>query len=190
MTITKSYNLVVIFRGIFNYLGLQGGWLACVWGAAEGQPWLGPLVVAGYLTVHLWLSNRWQSELQFILLAGLLGTAVDSLEKASGLLVFVSDIPGWPWLAPVWIIAMWLLFASSLTTSLAWLQKRYGLAALLGIIFGPLSYALGQQLGGVTFTYSFNTTMLALAFIWGLVMPGLVWLVGQVINNGEKTDVI
>lgn len=161
-------------RNLFNYLGLQLGWLACAVGAARGMPWLGPLVVGGYLAVHLRWSPR--REAGFILLVGGLGLVVDSLKKGSGLLSYAAPWPPVGWLAPIWIVAMWLLFASAFNASLGWLQGRYGLAALLGAIFGPLSYIAGQRLEAVSFNYSQTLTVIVLALVWGGVTPLVAWL--------------
>ena len=49
--------------------------------------------------------------------------------------------------APHWIVAMWVLFASTLNVSLRWLRGRWALATLLGAVAGPLAYYGGAGLG-------------------------------------------
>jgi hypothetical protein len=56
-----------------------------------------------------------------------------------------------PWLAPVWIIAMWAGFATLLHVALRWLLPHRWLAALLGAVGGPLAYYAGMRLGAVNF---------------------------------------
>lgn len=169
-------------RGVVNYVGLQIGWLACALGAARGYPWVGLLVVAGHLVIHLlWTQNR-RREIVFLLLVALLGTAVDSAQKAGGLLNYASDAP-WPWLAPLWITAMWVLFATALTTSLRWLQGRVWLAAALGAVFGPLSYVAGERLDGIGFNYGFWFTVLAMGVIWAVAMAGLAVLAKALVSD-------
>jgi hypothetical protein len=165
------------FRSAVNYAGLQIGWLACALGAAWGYPWVGPLVVAGHVALHLgWMTRtRPRAEVIFILLVSALGLLVDGAQKASGLLTYASD-NSTPWLAPYWIVAMWALFATSFSTSLKWVPGRYWLAAVLGAIFGPLSYAGGAQLGGIEFNYPYYFTMLVMGLIWAGVMVALAWL--------------
>lgn len=165
-----------MLKGLLNYLGLQLGWLACAWGAAHGRPWLGPLVVAVHLGLHLcWSANR-QREAVFIALATLVGLVVDSLQKATGLVAYAADYPLLPWLAPAWIIAMWALFASAMSGSLQWLSGRYLPAALLGAIFGPLSYRAGAAMGAASFPLGDWFSLGMLAAIWALVLPGLFWM--------------
>ncbi len=155
---------------------MQVGWLACAHGAARGLPWLGPLTVGIYLVLHLlWIPQRGR-ELKTILVTGVLGLGIDSLKKVTGLLTYQPGLVEVPWLAPFWIVAMWMLFASALNTSLKWLQGRYWLAAPLGAIFGPLSYVAGAGLGAVRFNHSMTLSVAVLALVWGSVVPGLVWL--------------
>lgn len=162
-------------RGAVNFVGLQVGWLACALGAARGYAWIGPLVVAGHLVIHfLWIQNRRQ-EILFLLVVAVLGTVVDSFQKATGLLSYASDVSV-AWLAPLWITAMWVLFATAMTTSLRWLQGRYWLAMVLGAVFGPLSYVAGERLNGVEFNYGFWFTVIIMGVIWAMVMFGLSWL--------------
>ncbi len=163
------------FQALTNYAGLQIGWLACALGAAWGYPWLGPVVVAGHVALHFGWATRRKAELYFILLAAALGLLVDGGQKASGLLTYASD-NSLPWLAPYWIVAMWVLFATGFSTSLKWLRGRYRLAAIGGAIFGPLSYAGGARLGGIEFNYDYYFTMVVMGVIWALVMVGLSWL--------------
>jgi len=165
-----------LLRSGVNYVGAQVGWLACAIGAARGMPWLGPLVVGIYLSIHLRWSPIRGREVRLIGIVGLLGLVVDSVMKGAGLITYHSPWSLAEWLAPWWIVAMWLLFATSLNTSLSWLEGRYWLAALLGALFGPLSYLAGERLGAISFNYTIPTTVVFLALMWGSIIPFLVWL--------------
>jgi hypothetical protein len=172
-----------MLRGLINYLGLQLGWLACAWGAANGRIWLGPLVVSIHLAIHfLWSKSR-RRDAVFIAIATLLGLLVDSLQKATGLVVYAADLPLIPWLAPPWIIAMWTLFGTAISTSLKWLNDRYALAALLGAIFGPLSYRAGGAFGAASFPLGDLLTLGILAAIWAAILPVLILINKEVMSN-------
>ena len=159
---------------IFNVAGLQIGWFACALGAADHQPWIGPAVVAVYMGLHLYFVKNRRREAGLLLLAGLFGTAVDGMKRLSGLVIYESAVPAIDWLAPVWITAMRVLFASTLNSSLSWLKGRYALAAFTGALFGPLSYFGGSRLGAISFSYDWGITIGALALIWAAVMPVLM----------------
>jgi len=161
-------------RPVTNFMAFQLGWLACVVGAAQGAPWLGPAVALGVVGMHLIAVTRPRREGLLLGSAALLGLVLDSMLSATGLLIYANGqfIAG---LAPYWILAMWPLFATTLNISLRWLHRRFWLASLLGAVGGPLSYLAGARLGAVTFGAGHNTT-LVLAVAWSAALPFLVWL--------------
>lgn len=157
-----------------NFVLFQLGWFACVLGAANGKPWLGPVVVASAVALHMVRARRPLPELRLVLYAMLLGLVVDSLLMATGWLRYPSGL--WlPGLAPYWIVAMWGLFATTLNLSLAWLRGRPLLAAVMGAVGGPLSYLAGERLGGIELLAA-APALVALALAWAVAMPTLAWL--------------
>ncbi len=168
--------------GLLNYIGTQIGWFVCALGAAQGVPWVGLLYVAIYLGLHLWWSPQRKYELWYIAVVGLLGTGLDSLKKIMDLLTYASDSSS-AWLAPLWITAMWLIFSTTLTTSLRWLQGRYALAACFGAIGGSLAYIGGERLGGVSFNGDWALTVMILALVWGAMIPMLAWLAKRMVTD-------
>ncbi len=165
-----------MFVKLFNYLSYYAGWLACVYGAAHGISEVGVGVVGLLLLIHFVLTHTLREEILMIVAIGILGTLVDSLQAASGLLVYQSRYAFAPWLGPIWITAIWVLFASTINWSFGWLKGRTWLAAVLGAIGGPVSYAAGERIGAVHYQYDFAVTMLALAAIWSVVLPAFFGL--------------
>jgi hypothetical protein len=155
-----------------NFIMFQIGWLACVLGGAHGWPWLGVAVTAAIVAVHLRQAARPQTEAVLIVLSGLLGFVADSLLTGMGLLRFSSG-QFHPHIAPYWMAALWMAFATTLNVSLRWLKPRLGLAALLGAVAGPLAYYGGAKLGGVAFAEPL-VSLIAVAGVWTLAMPLLL----------------
>ena len=155
-----------------NVVAFQIGWFACVLGGANSLPWLGTLLAAGVVVVHLARVPRPAAEAGLIGLAGVLGGAWDSLLVAIGLVSYPSGtlIAG---TAPHWMVALWLIFATTLNVSLRWLRGRGWVAAALGAIGGPLAYYAGYKLGAVSFIDT-GAAMIVLAGGWALLMPLLV----------------
>lgn len=170
---------------LLNFLGFQLGWFACVLGGAWGWPWLGVLVAAAVIGLHLRRAERPWSEAALIGLSGLIGFAADSALTGLGLLRFPSG-QFHPLLAPYWMVALWMVFATTLNSSLRWLQPRWGLAALLGLIGGPLAYEAGARLGGVSFDRP-PLSLAAVAGVW-LVATPLLLLIANRWNGKAETD--
>ncbi|MEK7727722.1 MAG: DUF2878 domain-containing protein [candidate division KSB1 bacterium] len=161
---------------VFNYLSYYVGWLACVYGAAYGMSAMGVAVVALLVLIHFVLTHTLREEIMMIAVIGVLGTLVDSFQAATGLLIYQGGYAKAPWLGPIWITAIWVLFASTINWSFGWLKGRTWLAVVLGAMGGPLSYAAGERIGAVRFQYDYVLTMLALAAIWSLVLPAFFTL--------------
>lgn len=158
---------------VVNWTGFYCGWFACVGGAASGRPWLGPITVAGLLAVHLWMARRAGREIALLAVAGAIGFAVDTLQASFGLYTFRHGGVA-SWLSPPWMVALWILFASTLNASLAWLAGRYGLAAVLGVLFGPMSYVAGARLGAIELSADTRFSVVGIGAAWALALPTLL----------------
>lgn len=150
-----------------NIILFQIGWFACVLGGAYGHPWLGTGLAAFIVVTHLYFT--WQKqELQLLAIAGMVGLLVDTILIAGNWLEFRSGLI-FETLPPHWMIALWVLFATTLNHSLAWLKPRKMLAAFLGFLGGPLAYYAGAKLGAVHI--SFPESLLAIGAAWAMAMP-------------------
>lgn len=163
---TSRLNLMI------NVVALQLAWFTCVLGASNDLPWLGIPAVAVVLLIHASLVVDPLREMRLVLFALVLGAVFDSLLMASGWIDYRNGIiiPG---LAPVWILAMWAQFATTLNISMAWLKGRPLLAALTGGIGGPLSWIAGAKLGAIELVEP-TEAVIALAVGWAVAMPLLM----------------
>jgi hypothetical protein len=174
-----------------NMLGYQLVWLCTVIGAAHGQALPG---VVGALFFAIWqltVSRQRGVELRLMLVALVLGLLLDGSLARSGWLGYAAPAPAWPpGGAPVWILALWLAFALTLTQSLAFLQARRWLAALFGAIGGPLAYAgAAHGWAAVSFAPPAWRALLALALGWGVAMVLLAGLARRWSQGTRATPV-
>ena len=160
-----------------NIIAFKIGWLACVLGGANRLPWLGAIAAVAIVAFHVSSAARPGVELRLVLAAGILGTIWDSILASTGWLTYTSGTL-FAGTAPYWIVAMWLLFSTTLNVSLGWLKGRLALAALVGAVAGPLAFYAGHKLGAVQFE---NATLAlgALAVGWAAIMPLLVVIAGR-----------
>jgi len=162
-------------RVVINIVGFQVGWFICVLGAAQGLPWLGPLVAAPILAWHLLNAASMSDELKLIIIATLLGVLFDQTLLSAGLLRF-ADSAAWPaYLLPPWMMALWLLFNTTLNVGLRWMRGHIVIAVFFGLIGGPLAYLAGAKLGAIKLL-DMPTLLVVLGIGWGLLMPILLWL--------------
>lgn len=148
-------------------------WFACVLGAARGYPWAGPAAVAVWIPLHLQSHACWRRELAFLFGAAVMGYLTDSALVLGGVLDFGSRGVGlWP--APLWMVALWLSFATTFGGAMSWLAGRYYTAGIFGLIGGPAAYLAGAKLGAVTFGVSVPIAVALVGLQWLIAMPLLL----------------
>ena|GEM_PF-34063 len=167
---------------LVNFAVFQVVWFICVYGAAEGVPWVGPVAAAVLLPINLRFTPYRSAELRLWALAGLLGLALDTALRTSGWIAFpVPAAGGAPdggaagglLLAPAWIVTLWVAFGSLLNSSLSWLNRRHLLAILLSAIGGPFSFWSGTRIGATSVPGGWMG-YLALSIEYAVVVPCLM----------------
>jgi hypothetical protein len=172
-------------RNLLNFVVFQVAWFACVIAGASDRALVGTLVVAGAVGLHLALAPAARREAALVLIVSSLGLFWDSLIVSLGLMSYPSGTIA-PGVAPVWIVAMWALFATTLNGSLSWLKGRPLLAALMGGIGGPLAYLAGQRLGGIEIIDPV-LGLVAQGLGWSVLMP-LLTMIAARLNGFESAD--
>jgi hypothetical protein len=156
---------------VLNVVLFQLGWFACVLGAAHGWPWLGVWVALGVLAWHLARSVQPAREAALLAGAAVVGTAFETLLVQTGWLRYGGGsgllIEG---TAPMWMVALWALFATTLNVSMRALRPRLVLAALLGAVGGPLAYYGGARLGALELV-SPGAALAAIGIGWAVLTP-------------------
>jgi hypothetical protein len=160
-------------KTITNIVLYQCAWFASVLGAANQQPWLGLAVAAVVLALHLMLAKDPLTEAKLIVFVALIGFTFDQMLLSSQLIDYQAH--GWSEsYIPAWIVALWLTFATLLNVSLGWMRERLVIAALFGLIGGPLAYYSAQSLGAITINS--NTAYWVLGVGWAIITPALLIL--------------
>lgn len=158
---------------IINFVLFQLAWFANVIGAANEMPWFGVFVTFAILCWHFLKTHQPKVELLLLTFALMIGACFDQLMLVSTLVQYESH--GWSdAVVPVWILALWLAFASTLNWSLAWMQGRYLIGMLFGAAGGPMAYFAADNLGAVSIHS--NTSYIALGMGWAIITPVLLYL--------------
>jgi len=166
-------------RLIANAVVFQVGWWVAVLGVARGDQWLSPILVGCLVCLNIGFLADPLPAIRVVLTVGLFGSALDSVLSSAGLLQFVSSPFGSVW-CPPWLMALWCLFATTLTGSLRWLAGRTWTSALVGAICGPLSYYAGHHLGALRLGPNQLLSLLVLSLLWAILLPGLLhWTIGS-----------
>jgi hypothetical protein len=147
----------------------QVGWFVCVISAAKGSAWIGVTLAMVLVTIHVLSAARPREELKLLASVTAIGATWEFALVSFGLLAYPSStaIPG---VEPLWLPALWALFAAQFNTTYRWLKTRVSVAALLGAIAGPLSFRAGAALGAVRFAKPWAAAV-TLVIGWAVLLP-------------------
>lgn len=146
---------MLINAGIF-----QAGWIASV---LFGNP-AAVITIIVSLSVYALYFSRGIPDYVLIFSVILLGWLGDTMLGVSGVLQFASG----SYFPPLWMITLWLLFASSLPWSLRWIVGNLPLFAVFASVAGPFSYFIGIRLSDVSLGVS-DTHAVGIFFAMWLV---------------------
>lgn len=158
-----------------NFVLFQLSWFSCVLGAVWGLPLFGPVIALVVSGLHVSSTRKPGSELFFLVLACVTGTSLDLIPLYLGAFSFAVET-GVPWGYPVWMSALWLGFATTFRSSLSWLSGRYTLAAIFGLVGGPLAYLAGEKLGAIMLGSDTLISLFVIGVFWAVVTPALFLL--------------
>ena len=142
----------------------QLGWAICVLG--------GNLMAVAYSLVALLIHHRYvlqsKSEWKVIGFIVLVGLTWDSLLVFFGLIVYPDAV----WFnLPVWMVCLWILFATTFMHSMAWLSGYSWVSVFVGAVFGPMSYWAGVEFSDASFGASPIMSMVVIAAGWAILFP-------------------
>ncbi|SOB75279.1 Protein of unknown function [Marinobacter sp. LV10R510-11A] len=155
-------------RNVLNFILFQIGWFAC----AVYPDLLGPVLVLAFLLIHfVFVSQNRFAELQFIALGTVIGSLLDGLWFRLGIL---DSSSGAVLITPLWLIAIWAIFMTTLSHSLNWISRKIWLAFVFAPFAGSFAYWSASKIGVVELP-NLTLSLIALAFGWLLVFPLLLF---------------
>lgn len=161
-------------EAIISLAAMQISWFACVLGAANEMPWLGVVVSICVVAQHLMRAQDRVLEIKLIAAAFVFGLVLDSALATAGLMTFESGTLVSGWTTP-WMLALWIGFATALTSTLSWVVARPAASIAFGAIGGPLAYWSGAKLGAITLN-AFTLSLTCIGFGWAAAMGAFSFL--------------
>jgi hypothetical protein len=156
---------------ILSFILFQIAWFAAVLGGAHHLDFVGSCPALALFAFHIASNHRrWFSSCATILLIVLMGIIIELLLLKSGAITYRGSTASTSF-PPLWIMALWLAFATLPDGALSWLSGRTELQLIFGALGGPLSYIAGEKLGAAELHTSFTYAMAAFAVAWAIATP-------------------
>ncbi|MDP4546266.1 MAG: DUF2878 domain-containing protein [Marinobacter sp.] len=164
-------------RNTLNFLLFQTGWLVCVLYPSLAASLLALL----FVIIHLLLvSTQRGAELRFIAVGVFLGSLMDSLWLNAGILGI--ETPDAIQISPVWLVAIWALFMTTLCHSLNWVAKRAWLPFVLAPCAGSFAYWSASKLGAVTLP-NHAVSLVVIGAGWLVLFPLLLFIRNHLVRE-------
>ena len=168
-------------KTLINLALFQLGWLVCVLGGNIYAAVFTSLV----LLIHGWLILDDRREWKLIAVIVFCGCLWDISMAQIGVIHFTDTmIAG----IPLWLVCLWLLFATTFRHSLLWLRRYLWLAVPLGGVFGPLSYWFGADLAEVELRAPVFASLAIMAAGWAVLFPCGIYYASTFATNSKLPD--
>ena len=158
-------------------LGYYIAWAACIYSAANGLFWTGPVIVLIISIIEItWEYQRGHAEglWLFIISVTVLGFIIDTLFFQSGLIIYKTN--PWPALfSPAWMIAIWFNVSLMFFACSKLYFNRYMVLSLTGLLGFPIAYSAGARLGAVDLPYGYLSTIIV-GIVWAVLLPLVSYL--------------
>jgi len=162
-------------RAIFNGLIFQTGWFVAILAAASGATLLATLAPLAVVAIYLVQVHDLRNALRLIAAAAVIGFIGETVLMTLGLTYYSAHMPLTS-VAPIWVVALWMAFATLPNLALRWFRGHLVLTAVLGAIFGPLTYLGGENFGAGHMGEPYWLGITGVALMWAFAAPLLLWL--------------
>ncbi len=169
---------------LINLILFKIAWLSVVFGAANQLALAGTAVVVLVSLWHLHVARDARSELVLLLVAAGTGLIWESLLISQNVVQYGSAQPLMP-IAPYWIVAMWVLFATTLNLGMRWIRRNLTVAMIFGAVGGPLSFLAGQRIGAVSFPDP-SLSLVVIGAGWAVLLPAMVIVARRFDGHGTR----
>lgn len=156
-------------RIVVTVLAFQAAWGACLYGAVTGVPLVGAAACFACLGLGLSMSRHRFGLAVLALGLGGYGFVAETLLVHLRLVTYASaaELPG---IAPIWIVSLWMAFATLVEPTFGWLRGRPLLSVFVGGVMGPLAYAAAGRLGALSLAEPMLAGLSVIALIWALAL--------------------
>lgn len=173
---------MINIRLILNIVLFQIGWFACI----LLSPHWAYISCVSILSAHfIWVvpKGRRMTEAGALIKVLVVGAVLEVLYFRWAVLIREDGIL----FPPIWLLLIWLMFATTFSHSLVWLRSKLYLAVIFAAIAAPMSYYAGAQLNTqVSFNASSTMSVMVISITWALVFPLLIYCLVPMPNDYNK----
>ncbi len=162
-----------------NFVLFNLGWIASVIFMVSAMPAMALGCIAVVVALRLAAVAVPMKEGLFIGIFALAGCLLVSLLPRTGLMTLTGS-PEQPGIPELWLVGLWVLFATTINSGFRWIKRSWGASAFAGSVLGILSYMALAGLGMIEARFP---TMISLGLSWSVLMPLLALVADTIIDS-------
>lgn len=155
---------------LYNLISFYVIWYLCILGAALGYIKIAVICSFALIVLHFFLTGKKKQDFLYIMIFLAIGLIVEKIFLYFSILDYPKDTLIWNiYGVPVWIIMLYLGFATTMNHSLTLMTHNSMLSFIFGSIGAGMCYYLASLRGIITFPYDFYSISI-IGLYWGLFM--------------------
>jgi len=167
---------------VINFITFQLCWFIAATYKQDGL-----LIIGALLTFHLLFSPKKIADFKVLSIA-LVGILVDQVLIILHVIQLPQSSTEWSFI-PLWLIFLWCSFAWCFNHSLQWLLKlTLPKVAVVGGVFGALSYYAALRLEVFNTLLSPIYFVLVMLLVWSTILPFFVRMHGYLVKENVVKD--
>ena len=167
---------------VINVIGFYICWWLTVFGAVSELYFIGPLVTLIFVILHLYKVANHKKEDIFLIICFFLGLIIETVLLNFNVIIHKGFLVEYN-IAPLWSIALWVCFGSTLFHSFKWLSRQYFISMLLGLFSAPLIYLSMNAIGIIEFGMNKIHVGLVASFLWGVFIPLFIYISDRLLEE-------
>ena len=178
---------ILWFKTICNLGLLMLGSAICFYSAVHGKYITGGFAILALLVIHVATTKFFVEEISTIILAGIIGSAIELVNTGLGIYVFNTE-PFQYALLPTWIVTIWFVLGAAVRHTFAWLNNRYTIASIMGVTVGTLEYFIASKLNVITFTGAVAHGSIISSLVWAVGFPLIIFIGHQLFPDNTSSE--
>jgi hypothetical protein len=163
---------------LINAIGFQVVWFICV----QGNNVFAVIATTALLTIHQQVFKLGLKRWKLLILFSLIGYAGDNF------IAMIYEVNYSGTLISLWLLCLWLSFATTLNHSMSWLFNKKYISLFVGIFIVPFSYLTGISLSGSSVTHTSDSLPYWLFFLAEGIWWSILLLGYQSANSSDEIE--
>lgn len=156
-------------KRVANAIAFQVTWFLCI----LANDYIALIAVCSLFLFHYFFIVKQSREWWLILAFSTAGIVLDSVLQTTKIIQFngAIELTSSLSIVPIWMMCLWIGFATSLAHALSWFHQNLKTAAFAGATIVPINYYVGLSLSNSSAVEPLWFALLCIGVSWSILLP-------------------